>query len=548
MKPLDKALMAAAGNVATTTSNPDAWDLSKFHPATTSAWDISEAEWGAINAKYYGSAPRGLVFKPDGSKIYSVDAGSDQIREFTAPQPWSTRDLTETHSFATTTQQGSPAALYIKPDGTKVYITGYGQDAVHQYDLSTAWDLSTISYNNKTFSISSQETNADGLFFKTDGTKMYVTGFTGDDVNEYSLSTAWDVSTASYSQNFSVSAQDTKPTGVQFKPDGTKMYIVGDTGNDINEYDLSTAWDVSTASFLQQFAVGDYETLPAALAFKPDGSMMFVMGSTGDDVNEYIIAPNKLTVSTQQATPKGVFFKTDGTRMYIIGATGPDYMHQYDLSTAWDLTTASYTTGDYFSTSGQDGNPTGMYWKSDGTQFWVSGATGDEVNAYTCSTAWDITTASYSKTFSVGAQETDVQDVHFKSDGTKMYVTGTAGDDVNEYDLSTAWDISTASYSQNLFIGNGSSVGFLNQVLNPSGLFFKPDGTKMYVSGFGNVVNEKITEFELSTAWDISTASASHYRNIRVATDNTNGIYFKPDGTSLFIVGSVRDHVMRFDV
>jgi hypothetical protein len=89
---------------------------------------------------------------------------------------------------------------------------------------------------------------------------MYVIGLSGDDVNEYDLSTAWDVSTASYLQNFSVSAQESAPYGVFFKPDGLKMYIIGFLGDDVNEYDLSTAWDVSTASYLQNFSVAAQET------------------------------------------------------------------------------------------------------------------------------------------------------------------------------------------------------------------------------------------------------------------------------------------------
>jgi hypothetical protein len=56
---------------------------------------------------------------------------------------------------------------------------------------------------------------------------MYVIGSSGDDVNEYDLSTAWDISTASYLQNFSVGAQETTPSGIFFKPDGTKMYVIG---------------------------------------------------------------------------------------------------------------------------------------------------------------------------------------------------------------------------------------------------------------------------------------------------------------------------------
>ncbi len=48
----------------------------------------------------------------------------------------------------------------------------------------------------------------------------------------------------------SVNAQETAPEALFFKPTGLKMYIVGRTTDDIFEYDLSTAWDITTISFL----------------------------------------------------------------------------------------------------------------------------------------------------------------------------------------------------------------------------------------------------------------------------------------------------------
>jgi len=89
-----------------------------------------------------------------------------------------------------------------------------------------AWDIFTAGYSQK-FSIAAQEISPHGIFFKPDGTKMYVIGSDGDDVNEYNLGTAWDVSTAVYSQLFSVAGEDTIPTGIFFKPDGLKMYVIG---------------------------------------------------------------------------------------------------------------------------------------------------------------------------------------------------------------------------------------------------------------------------------------------------------------------------------
>ena len=88
-------------------------------------------------------------------------------------------------------------------------------------------------------------------------------------------------------QLFDVSGEEASPRGVFFKPDGTKMYIVGSAGVEVNEYDLSVAWDISSAVWLQLFDVSGEEAVPTDLFFKPDGTKMYVIGEGGDEVNEY---------------------------------------------------------------------------------------------------------------------------------------------------------------------------------------------------------------------------------------------------------------------
>ena len=68
---------------------------------------------------------------------------------------------------------------------------------------------------------------------------MYVVGSDGDSVHEYDLSTPWDISTSVFLQSFSVTSQGLVPNGVFFKPDGVKMYVVGSGGDSVYEYDLS---------------------------------------------------------------------------------------------------------------------------------------------------------------------------------------------------------------------------------------------------------------------------------------------------------------------
>src|SRR5687768_3379997 len=91
----------------------------------------------------------------------------------------------------------------------------------------SGWDISEAAYASKSFSVGAQEVAPQDLAFKPDGTKMYVGG--GNDiVYQYTLSTPWDVSTASYdSKSLSVAAQESSLSAFDFSADGTKMYALG---------------------------------------------------------------------------------------------------------------------------------------------------------------------------------------------------------------------------------------------------------------------------------------------------------------------------------
>ena len=114
---------------------------------------------------------------------------------------------------------------------------------------------------------------------------MYVIGSSGKDVNEYNLSTGFDISTATYAQNFSVSNEDTSPQEVVFNHDGTKMFIVGLSSDAVYQYNLTTGFDISTATYAQNISVDDAN--PSGLAFNNDGTKLFVVGHAGDSVYEY---------------------------------------------------------------------------------------------------------------------------------------------------------------------------------------------------------------------------------------------------------------------
>ena len=283
-----------------------------------------------------------------------------------------------------------------------------------------------------------------------------------------------------------------------------------------NYFDNGTLTANTTVSFasVPTNAQWKYSFTPSNIATPYD----LANTSTSNTVN--------FSVSSQDTSPRGLFFKPDGLKFYHIGQAG-DSVYEYDLSTAWDLTTGSYVRA--FSISSYDADPEDISFKTDGTEMYIVGQDGNDVFQYTLSTAWNISTASYTTTKVVNSQDTKPNSVTFKTDGTKMYVGGQSSTSVLEYTLSTAWLVSTASYTQN-FVTSSS-----NEAIELSS-----DGTKMFVSDGNN-----IKAYSLSTAWNVTTASLTSTTNIGIGA---LGIAFKSDGLILFITEQTNDQVTAFPI
>ena len=221
-------------------------------------------------------------------------------------------------------QDSSPKALFFKTDGSKMYIIGGTTDDIFEYDLSTAWDITTISFlQSLPLTTGFNETGPAGLFFSPDGIYFYICGSTRDSVIQFTLTSAWNISTASTTREYRPlptpsSGNFTAPANVNFKPDGTLMFVSGTSLDIIVTYQLSTPWDISTASPLSQVSLVN---IPA-----PPGNEVYSIS---------IVA--------------GLRFSDDGTSIFITDGTF-DTIYQLDLSTAYDPTTITFNSKTYRST------------------------------------------------------------------------------------------------------------------------------------------------------------------------------------------------------
>jgi hypothetical protein len=216
--------------------------------------------------------------------------GGTSVYQYTLSVPWDiTSGVSADKSFDFATEELTPTGIAFNPSGTKMYMVGTTDDLVEQYSLSTPWDVSTAVVDAVTLDVSNEDTAPQSLTFGSNGLRLYVVGDTNDSVFEYILTTAYDLSTASYnSKSVSVAVQDTAPKDVRFKSNGLSMYMVGSQSDAVHQYTLSTAWDVSTATTDSvDFQITDSDTDPVGMYFNPDGTRLLIVGGENDKVYNF---------------------------------------------------------------------------------------------------------------------------------------------------------------------------------------------------------------------------------------------------------------------
>jgi VCBS repeat-containing protein len=228
---------------------------------------------------------RSLTFNHDGTKMFVVHASTPAvISEHALTTAFDITTASQSTTYDVSSHTTSPRGLRFNSDGTKLYLNSdqNSNKKVYEFSLSTAYDISSLSSPSSTV-ISGQDGNPRGIAFNTDGSKMFLLGDSNDTVYEYSLSTAFDTTTISYtSRSLDFSSKEVTPRGLSFNSTGTKLFITGQNSDDILEYDLSTGFDLSTESFNGAFDMTGTVSSPNDVVFNNDGSKAFI-GQTGSN-------------------------------------------------------------------------------------------------------------------------------------------------------------------------------------------------------------------------------------------------------------------------
>lgn len=179
-----------------------------------------------------------------------------------------------------------------------------------------------------------------GMYMTADGTHIHLS-ISGGNVALYTLSTPYDISTATISATRSSTAD--RKYGMWFSDDGLNMYYISDVRNEIKKVTLSTPFDPSTHGNITSTStkINCY-----SFVFSRDGSKLITAHGSNSGMELYSLStPWDLTTTTLEQqiinnTKYVVHISDDGRHLYSFNESSTTMTH-FILSTPWDLTTTT---------------------------------------------------------------------------------------------------------------------------------------------------------------------------------------------------------------
>ncbi len=249
--------------------------------------------------------------------------------------------------------------------------------------------------------------------------------------------------------------------------------------------------------------------------------------------------------SIDTATYYGLTFNNDGTKMYTLRSGGTtDAVIEHILTTAYDISTATVNNTKVVHVSGGNNShvPTQVVFNNDGTKMFIVNHAGRKtVDYWSLSTAFDVSTATFDGAYSLVGKEQRANSIAFNNDGTRMFIAGVGNNSqvrVHEFSLDTAFDLSSGVTQLN----TEDLISFHNHI---DGVTFNYDGTKMYTI---NGTEDLMSQFKLTTPYDVSTLSLEGTYDVSSLTNNSREVVFSNDGSKMFILDDLDNKIHEFNL
>ena len=251
-------------------------------------YTLANAEYDSIGVNT-GGTPRGIVFNDIGTKSFILEAGV--VTEYFMYDNFNLDSATAISTFDTGIN--TMTGLTFNASGTKIYLANETTGLAYEYDLSVAYDLTSVNDTPSTYDVNSvSSVDPTDILFNNSGSKMYIVESTGvsQQIHQYSLSTEFDITTAtddSVSLDTSTQTTNNNLGGAYFNDDGTKIFV--NDSDAVYRYGLSSAFDLSSASYdsVSFDFTGTVASAAGNIEFANSGEKMYIVDGGTSTVYQF---------------------------------------------------------------------------------------------------------------------------------------------------------------------------------------------------------------------------------------------------------------------
>jgi hypothetical protein len=304
-----------------------------------------------------------------GVKIFYIEDDSPTVVLGDPPDYFDGTDTTPELRFTGTDINGNALEYEIQADSVNTFNS-----------TPKSFDIEALAFDNNQFSDATNLINCYGFCFSDDGMNIYACdNISPYHVNQYSLGTAWDVSTMAFASKYlNFGAIASTPEGIRFKPNGLTCYVFSNTTSTIYQFTLSVAWDISTAtSASKSFTLASYYH---SIWFNDDGYRFYALDrtlgilkqyhmTTGWDISTAVYDQSFNFTDVAGLTTCSFVMSASGTRLFVNDTTS-QRMFQYILTAAWDISTLVYDGISYYDSTAFTTYAV-MSASTDGTKFFI---------------------------------------------------------------------------------------------------------------------------------------------------------------------------------
>jgi hypothetical protein len=535
-----------------------AWEIDNLNPRNILA---NRVQWMGLNTNVFSNITGGdgnattqfncFAVKPDGTRLYITGYNTnDYIYQVDLAEAWNLYSVTSiatlVNNLATLRAVNWDGGIDISSNG--LHLIACDTTYVHQWNFNTPWDgTDGITYVGKSISVGVGTMSTGSTQWVSDGSGIIVSG--QNNIKYLPCTTPYDITTLTTTGSNSHAGGIGRKVWVT-KNGGAMVWLESTT---FSGYGLGTAWRPGT-----RVATGGN---PHTFSRSSRDFMPWINGNDStysnpnalwveQDYQKVLIGFGSGNISwRERSTPANNINNTNYPNWD--GTTTLQYDHLADSNSGNFGNKSVFISGStYHLLAANPGSTSGfvhkMWWKPDGTRFYLSGGSADRVvGEFHCSVPWDLRTMSFkwSRTITGSSLSFQANPV-ITPDGSKLIVMNTTST-FYSYVLDAPWSLFSGTATTSNLSTTGlvqASIGTFNGCEQ---FDFSDDGMKLFVLKVDEMRQYQLTApYTIAGATQTTAYTSSNFfnailtpiRHVSRSSPFLRGFCFGNNGTKLYML------------